>query len=564
MLLSVLFAVQLSSIDTLLQTRPDSALTLLLDGPMDEPYYQLLLSEALYKNDYQQANREDLLDAVAYFDSIGDPFLAARAHYINGVGYYEMDSVVPACAEYLKALEIMETHFKEKELVGYKAKFMALTYTRLTSLFSNLYLHDQTIFFATRSLPYYQKQRDETWFVSWVLNQIGSHYEMKGQLDSALFYYQRAALSLVDTCCVLYRDITTHQIYLNYKTNKQFDVAVKLLHQMLSQADNSKERTSRFLTIGELFYREQLFDSAWCYLNQVYQEPMNLSSKKQAAEWLVDICKEQGKLSELLDYANFLVPYANQEENQSSIKSQISEQYNSFRQQEITRKHQIMVKNSMIHTMILVGFLLFLVVAILFIYLKRKRSFKTQLEAESYAHNTKQKALSKRLKTTNDALRKTLQRLEKHETERDMAKNVSSSCLSPGDYQVFIHTKICQEIFASIDKLHADNRKTLKTNINFSEYKDFSLSLTQLSALIKAVETCFPYLYPKLKTMYGNLDRNDWLHCCLYLMQLDKMSICVLLQEPYYSCRRYTLKLEKAFNCRLGLSAFLLDNAINC
>jgi hypothetical protein len=53
-----------------------------------------------------------LLNAVAYFDSIDDGFLSARAHYINGVGYVEKDSVVEACTEYLKTLKIMETHLR--------------------------------------------------------------------------------------------------------------------------------------------------------------------------------------------------------------------------------------------------------------------------------------------------------------------------------------------------------------------------------------------------------------------------------------------------------------------
>ena len=148
---------ELVAVDTLMQLQPDSALALLLDQPRDDPYYQLLLSEALYKNDFAQANRDALQAAMAYYDSIGDPFLAARCHYMNGVGYYEMDSVIPACEQYLKALEIMETGFEEKDLVGYKAKFMALTYTHLCDLFSDQYLHEQAIYFAKQSLPYYDK-----------------------------------------------------------------------------------------------------------------------------------------------------------------------------------------------------------------------------------------------------------------------------------------------------------------------------------------------------------------------------------------------------------------------
>ncbi|MBR0176902.1 MAG: hypothetical protein IJQ11_05700, partial [Bacteroidales bacterium] len=124
---------QLLAIDSLAWQQPDSALALLLpwldtvdsSQTFDNHYAQLLLAELLYKNDYAQTNRPALRQAVAYLDSLagacdedtrgasaqnGSPitvFLAARAHYINGVGYYENDSAVPACREYLKALEIM-------------------------------------------------------------------------------------------------------------------------------------------------------------------------------------------------------------------------------------------------------------------------------------------------------------------------------------------------------------------------------------------------------------------------------------------------------------------------
>ena len=97
---------------------------------------------------------EDTRGASAQNASPTTVFLAARAHYINGVGYYENDSAVPACHEYLKALEIMEGRFEEKEMVGEKAKFLALTYTHLMGLFSDFYLHEQAIHFAKYSIPY--------------------------------------------------------------------------------------------------------------------------------------------------------------------------------------------------------------------------------------------------------------------------------------------------------------------------------------------------------------------------------------------------------------------------
>ena len=133
---------ELSQIDTLMWHHPDSALAVMMEFAGSEAadsmdvfeghYCQVLIAELLYKNDYGQSNRKEVLKAVHYFDSIvgmdvadargkadargasvqrRDAFLAARAHYMNGVGFYERDSVVAACGEYLKALEMVETHF---------------------------------------------------------------------------------------------------------------------------------------------------------------------------------------------------------------------------------------------------------------------------------------------------------------------------------------------------------------------------------------------------------------------------------------------------------------------
>ena len=130
---------KLEAIDSLMWKEPDSALAVMLEfagsaeaDSLDEfngHYCQVLVAELLFKNDYGQSNRKDLLKAVHYFDSIVEMdgadargvspqrgaslqernvFLDARAHYINGVGHYEQGNVVQACAEYLKALELME------------------------------------------------------------------------------------------------------------------------------------------------------------------------------------------------------------------------------------------------------------------------------------------------------------------------------------------------------------------------------------------------------------------------------------------------------------------------
>ena len=333
----------LASIDSLLWTYPDSAFVQLqafaesreVDSLNDfnRHYFHLLLSELLYKNYCEQSNRSELLKAVDYFDSIvvegGNRvhpdlvFLDARAHYIDGVGYSEMDSVVPACEQYLKAIEMMEDRFSEKELVGKKAQFMAMAHTHLCGLFSDQYLHEQAIHYGKQSLWYYKRYEATPWHVSWVLSEIGLHYDMIEQLDSADYYYREALKVLPDTNCLNYRDINAAQFYLSYRLGNPPSLSLKQLQNLLSHAENSKERISRYLSIGEIHYLEKQWDSASYYLKTVYDSTSSQDIKIWSAQHLSEICKYECDTLSLNDYSKYLAQQASVGDDRATLHSSL-------------------------------------------------------------------------------------------------------------------------------------------------------------------------------------------------------------------------------------------------
>jgi tetratricopeptide (TPR) repeat protein len=250
-------SLELSAIDSLMWKQPDSAFAMLQEfmvspkaKDLDEfhrHYCQLLFSELLYKNDWEQCNRKDLLKAVNYFDSLclcknvarnvsTIAFLDARAHYINGVGFYENNNMVEACAEYFKALEIMENFCWGKELVGKRAQFMALTNTRLTVLFSDLYLHEQAIYFDKAALACYNKFKAESWHVAWIFDEIGTQYDMMENYDTACYYYNKGLSILSDSSNLTYRDISTHLAYLSYKIGEDSKIVLNKMRNLTAQA----------------------------------------------------------------------------------------------------------------------------------------------------------------------------------------------------------------------------------------------------------------------------------------------------------------------------------------
>ncbi len=561
---------ELSAIDSLMWRQPDSALVCLLpyfdtcsDGmsnistPYDKHYANLLLAELLYKNDYPQTNRMELLQAVNYFDSLclcknvarnvsTIAFLDARAHYINGVGYYENDSVVEACQEYMKALEIMESYYEEKELAGSKAQFMAYTYTRLTGLFSDLYLHEQTIFFAKNSLTYFKKVAIPSWNIARILNEIGSQYDMMELSDSATFYYRKAMVALDDTTLLIYRDIAAHLICLEYKKGIcQADTVVGKLHQLLLNSESERESQARYLNIGETFYHEQKYDSAWVYLNKVFQTTSVVGLKRQAAEWLVEIGKAKG--IEVHAYTDFLVPFANQEENKSEIKSQLTELYKVFGQAQQERHHQEEMRRHRNQSIAVVAGLSFVILIVLSLYHNSKRhkqQLKLRIDEEKHAHNIEKKALSSRLKKSNETLRELQDQIKQH--------GKSSITKAESQAATFMEEPICRLI---MNRVHEGQ---FKSQMNYTLYKDYALSKEQLVALREATNQHFDHFIVRLVQAHPEITNSDLDYCCLHLLGLTDADISALMQRAYNTVNERNSKLRKILGCKNTISVALL------
>ena len=449
----------------------------------------------------------------------------------------------------MKAIQIMEEHYPEKTLVGLKAKYLALAYTKLTELFSDQYLHEQAIYFGKQALPYYYRYYAEPWHIAWILTRIGIHYEMLEQWDSANCYFNHALDVLPDSSSSMYRDIATEQAFLLYQTKKDTINTLNKLKWLFNQSESEKEYFSRSAIIGAVYFHERLYDSAWSYLCPVFYESSIVELKKQCAMWLIEICKSQNKTQDLLVFNTFLATFANQSEVSSTLKSQLTGVYDVFRQDKIEKTQQQKQKEQSGVVVFVFSCLLLMIVAIVILYKKNK-----------FSHRMQQAALSGRLKRSNEALRSSLEIIKKKEKELKAAnKTVVSEKSAQEKYNYFLHSEICQRILDSVAELNADQLRPIKTNVNVSEYKTFALSSTQQALFLKTLGLCFPELLDSLKKLHPALNRKDILYCGLLLLNVEKMSICVLLQESYHTCRRTALRLEKGFGCQQSLNDFLFE-----
>ena len=325
----------LEDIDSLMWEKPDSALTVLMDfdGDMEGfngHYAQLLVAELLFKNNYEQSNRADLLLAVGYFDSLVDlhgadtrgvslPFLDARAHYINGVGYYEHDSLTEACAEYLLTLRMMEGHFAKNELVDKKARFMALTYNRLGDLFSAQFMQEPAIYCYKQALAYNRIAPTSPYGSSNNLYRIGKQFDKLKVADSAAYYYEKAMELLPDRNNMVYRDIVASRALSEIAFYGDAITALDSLKSMTAQAENETERLNRYRTIGSVYFSFEQYDSAKVYLMPVLEKDLN--GAMLTAKYLKDISLKEGDTVKANEYALIL---ANKGASAAESQAQVS------------------------------------------------------------------------------------------------------------------------------------------------------------------------------------------------------------------------------------------------
>jgi tetratricopeptide (TPR) repeat protein len=569
----------LAEIDSLMWRQPDSAFALLLqfvgspeaDGldTYNGHYCQLLISELLYKNDCEQTNRQDLQKAVAYFDSImqvpepvegpsfkRNVFLTARAHYITGVGYYERDSVVEACAEYLKALETMEEHHEEQELVGKKAQFMTYIYNRLGDMFKEQLLAEPAIACYKQALFYCRREPTSKYGIPVLLYNLGIQYDIVDQTDSAALYYDEALANMPDFDNLHYRDLVSNKaIFAFYNLDYSSDSVIKILKQLVTLSADEEERTTRLLTLGHILFEDKQFDSSRVYLETLFeQEEEDITSQLMAAECLSSIYQMEGDSVKAHKYASFLAGFTMSEIEKKKEVSRINEMFKNHlaqkqeKQAEVNREKAIKKVIKIIIPIVVV----IVVVIVVMAKLRSKKLLRQQqeeadrsIEAERQAHRMEQAAMSGRLKRKNEEVRELKDQIKKMD---DLAAKTEMAAS-------FNEEPICRLI---MERVHEGQ---FKSKIDYIIYKDSALDKQQLLDLRLAVDRHFGQFTIRLKKTYPELTNSDLDYCCLYLLGLTDADIAALMQRTYNTVFERNRKMRKIFGSENPLPITLMGMA---
>lgn len=248
--------------DSLMQFSPDSSLYLLeqISDPQkmkgaNKAFYNLLLTQAKYKNYILLQNDSSIQIAINYYKSNGDKERLAKSYFYLGCIYLEHEKLPVAIDFYLKAVDIMP---ENRDSI-----FLSMIYSHLGDCYSEQDLNKT-------ALSMYKKAY--TLCVGWDslrscynLKNIGNAFLLERQWDSACYYYQQALpiafpLNNSGLLSVIYKNMATL-----YNEQNKFVDADTCISKALDYLSEGEGYTAACSIKGDIMDKMNKKDSAVYY-----------------------------------------------------------------------------------------------------------------------------------------------------------------------------------------------------------------------------------------------------------------------------------------------------------
>lgn len=276
----------LLSADSLMETHPDSALSILesISSPQkltraERAYYAVLLTQAKHKN-YIPLDDDSLIQtAVEYYGDRKKSINAARAHYYLGATYREKGRISFAVDEYLTAIRLMP---EENE-------FLAMMYDNLAECYENDDLDDVAMGTYRSAYKILKGKSDQ----AYPLRGIARVFLLQNNKDSALYYYQQAL-----ECAIAEKDsnligVLCHDLAVSYNeenNNIQADKYISKAIRILSK----ENLAYAYLTKAKIMFDLNRIDSAEYYYSSQLDN-LDIYGKAVSYNGLYKIAKNNGE-----------------------------------------------------------------------------------------------------------------------------------------------------------------------------------------------------------------------------------------------------------------------------
>lgn len=540
----------LKIINDTITNHPDDALLLLksinsiiIENDFTEQEYheyQILLSEANYKNYYNQTNHNEVINACNYFDSLALLYprnidinlLSSKSFYYKAVGLEELKETTDAFKCYIKSLELLDridNKITNKKTRNYIQHFKALTYTRLSDILYLNNIYDAAIECITNANNLFHLEENQNALSrnSIILAII---YSLNFNHDKALYHLSLAdsILKISDPSSLLKNDIERIKATVLYNVGYKEEAFNSLIKQYKT-LDNPRQIMETSGVLGDMYYNKKAYDSAIYYYEKYF--PTDKFSKINAASNIIEISIITGNNDLITKYAASLVEETNKEIMQSSIKTELSSLYHQYHiKKNNDTLYSRIFKNLILLSITTVAIFIFGLNAIKL----RKRKYNNEISEKSNYINSLQKKIEK---TSSENKHIKLQ-IKSLENEILTIKNKNQ--IGHISFEQKIDSIKDNPIYRKLYNISTNN--SIKTN---EVYPDLQLNDFEQKELIELFNTTFDNGFSKIIYDHNGLKHYDLLYFCLYIIGLDEKHISAVTGKTYNAVWNRTKKIQE-------------------
>lgn len=488
--------------------------------------YQILIAEALFKNDLMQTNDLAVFGAVSYYDSLAQIypenvdvlFQKSRAHYYNAVGESEKNDIKKACAEYLMSLKTMN-HIKGKDRTQYMDYFNGLIYNRLSEIYYN--------FTCDLAFQIYKKANDE--FIKCRANYpIAINFSKMAKLLATDNRYDESEMYLAMADSLLCNDLIidecdkdrlrdamlmTKALNLCDAENRHYE-ALCIMKRCYNHDDESKIIKS--VVLAEMYYQNSIIDSALYYYEMAVEN--NHPAKMTAISRIVDICKILGDNEKAACYAPLLAEETNQELELAPLKAELVAMYEQYE----TDRHKAEIRGLWLR--IIMAFTVGVII-IVFVFcvvsITRKKRHKNEINKKNRYISTLHGKI-KKMKVENKSAKENIKSLENKLVGLNDTKNRKPVSFEDG-MRIIKTDELCKRLVA-VTQMH------IKTT---AKYPELLMNSDERLHLVNLFDKEFNGALHAIISKHSRLKKSDELHFCLYLLGFDDKHVAAVTGKSY-------------------------------
>lgn len=484
----------LSTADSLMSTRPDSALYLLeniclseIKTPAQNAKYALLLTQAQDKNYIIPTTDSLIRIATEYYDSIdNDIEMQAKAHYYLGRVYQELGDNPATTREFLTAMPLVKQSKNHK--------LLCILYGNLGYVYFQQELLDKadSLYVCEEELL---KQEADSAHLATLLVQRANICIMKGAafhgkaeelLNRALPIAERlnnprVEIEVLGSLRLLYNDMGEPTMAISY-----------IRRELILQKDTA-QLYGIYLSLGDAYRRSNQNDSAVYYAYKSLSSP-SFYTKANACIILEDVARKKGDFAEALHFKDSYEAYIDSTKHIERTKEILAVEKETLLQQS-EQKHRSNLSLYLYY--IYAGSSFIVILIILFVYKRikyRQKAQQLKLKQESLLQTISTQSIQMRKDMENkDAEIAELRQKCSEYNEDKQYLNQLNSCLNE-------LLKEKDKIYTDIKKAIADKEKEIEQlmkQIQLPDDAKYNIHLTEQLTNIKKEKS---YLFDSLLT----------------------------------------------------------------